>query len=289
MKKVIIFGVKGTLGTQLKKEFSEIGEYAVMGLDKDELDITDSEKVSELITKESPQIVINAAAYNAVDKAEKSETEFELAKKLNGEVPKILAEAAKKADAIFVQYVTDYLFDGEKGEYVESDQPNPISNYGISKALGEKNVRDVGGKIYLIRISKLFGDPGKSSQAKKSFFEVMLALAKEKDELKVVDDERSCFTYVPDLAKATRQLVEGDYEFGIYHIVNEGPVTWYGGAKKLFELIGNKKIKVVPVGQDKFPRPAKRASSTVLVNTKFPKLRHYEEALKEWLELNQSF
>jgi len=108
-------------------------------------------------------------------------------------------------------------------------------------------------------------------------------LAKTNKTLKVVDSERSCFTYVPDLAKATKELVEGDYEYGIYHIVNEGAVTWYEGLLKLFEIAGIKDVEIVPVGPDEFPRPAKRAKSTVLVNTRFPKLRSYEEAIREWL------
>ena len=118
-----------------------------------------------------------------------------------------MAKVAKDIDSIFVQYVSDYIFDGEKGEYFEDDKPSPISNYGQSKAEGERRVEAVEGKYYLIRISKLFGRPAKSEAAKKSFFEVMLGLAKEKDELKVVDSERSCFTYTPDLALATKDLI----------------------------------------------------------------------------------
>lgn len=286
MKKVIIFGAKGMLGNELVKVFSSENKYEVFALDKEELDITKEEDISDFIEKEQPEIIINAAAFNDVDGAEDEEG-FERAKKLNGEVPGALAVAAKNCNATFVQYVTDYLFDGEKGEYTEEDEPSPISNYGISKALGEKNVQNVGGKHYLIRISKLFGKPGTSPDAKKSFFATMLFLSQDRDELKVVDDERSCFTYVPDLASATKDLIEEGYDYGIYHLVNEGAVTWFEGAIKLFELVGNKEIEIIPVGQDEFPRPAKRASSTVLLNTKFPPLRHYEEALKQWLKTEQ--
>lgn len=284
MKKVLIIGSKGMLGSELVHIFSKDKDYNVVGWDFDDIDITNKNAVKKKIATEKPIIIINAAAYNAVDKAEENEEEFEKAKKVNGEGPKFLAQAAKDINAIFVQYITDYLFDGKKGEYTEEDHPCPISNYGVSKAIGEKNVQEIGGKFYLIRISKLFGSPAQFENSKKSFFEMMLTLAREKDELKVVHSERSCFTYVPDLARATKDLIEKKYEYGIYHLVNEGAVTWYEGVLKLFEIVGNKKIKVAPVQPNEFPRPAKRASSTVLVNTKFPKLRHYEDAVKEWLK-----
>ena len=283
-KKVIILGAKGMLGQELARVFSANESYEVLAWDREELDITDNVQAERKIISQKPNIIINAAAYNAVDKAEEDEKEFELAKKLNAQTPKNLAKIAKKAGAVFVQYVTDYLFDGRKGQYDEKDVPNPISNYGISKAIGEKNVQEVGGKYYLVRTSKLFGEPAQSADAKKSFFEVMLNLTKEKDELKVIDDEKSCFTYVPDLASATKKLVEGKFDFGVYHLVNENPATWLEGVSELFKIAGIKNVKVLPVSAEEFPRAAKRASSTVLLNTKFPKLRSYQAALREWLE-----
>jgi dTDP-4-dehydrorhamnose reductase len=180
--------------------------------------------------------------------------------------------------------VTDYIFDGEKGEYIESDEKSPISKYGESKSRGEDNVKEVGGKYYLIRVSKLFGLPGKSENAKKSFFETMLSLAKDKKELRVIDSEKSCFTYVPDLARATKKLIEEEYDFGIYHLINEGAVTWYEGVLKLFEIARVEGVNVTPVSSSEFSRPAKRADSTVLINTKFPKLRNYEDAIIDWLD-----
>lgn len=285
MKKVLIIGSRGMLGSELVRMFGKNKDYTVVGWDFDDIDITNKSAVKKKIAGEKPNIIINAAAYNAVDKAEESEKEFEKAKKVNGEGPKFLAQTAKENDAMFVQYVTDYLFDGKKGEYTEEDRPCPISNYGVSKAIGEKNVREIRGKFYLIRTSKLFGNPAQSENSKKSFFEIMFDLAKEKKEIKAIDSERSCFTYVPDLAKATKQLVEKEYRYGIYHLVNEGVATWYEGALELFKIAGINDVKVVPVDPNEFPRPAKRAASSVLINTKFPKLRHYKEAIKEWLNL----
>lgn len=283
MKKVLVIGAKGMLGGEIARQFSQDKNYEVLGWDFGEIDITDAESADEKIRQAQPDILINCAAYNNVDEAE-TEEGFKKALALNTDAPKKLAEIVKEIDAVFVQYVTDYVFDGEKGEYIENDEKSPISKYGESKAKGEDNVKQVGGKYYLIRISKLFGLPGKSENAKKSFFETMLTLAKEKNELKVINSEKSCFTYVFDLANATKKLIEEKYSFGIYHIVNEGAVTWYEGVLKLFEIVGIKNVNVLPVTSDEFPRPAKRAKSTVLINTKFPKLPHYEDAIKDWLD-----
>ncbi len=282
-QKVLILGAKGMLGKEIVKVFYKDGKYDVQAWDKENLDLLNKKSVKDNITLAKPDLIVNCVAFNDVDAAETNEDAFALAKELNGEIPGFLAELAKNLDATFVQFVTDYIFDGKKREYTENDLTTPISNYGISKVIGEENVKAVGEKFYLVRVSKLFGDPGISEDAKKSFFSVMLALAKERDELNVVDDERSCFTFVVDLANSVKRLYEEKYEYGIYHLVNEGPATWYEGVLELFKIAEVENVKVNPVGADAFPRPAKRAPSTVLLNTKFPKLRSYQEALKEWL------
>jgi len=140
MKRIIIIGAKGMLGGDLVKAFSVDENYQAIGWDINEIDITNEKQVRNKIVKEKPDIILNAAAYNAVDKCEEDEEEFELAKKINGEGPRILAQVAKSINAIFVHYVSDYIFNGKKGVYLETDEACPISNYGISKALGEKNV-----------------------------------------------------------------------------------------------------------------------------------------------------
>lgn len=283
MKKVIIIGSNGMLGQELVNVFNEGDSYDVIAWDIADIDITNQSEVETSMLKEMPDIIINAAAYNDVDGAEQDEQAYDMAKNVNGFAPKYLAKAAKKRGSIFVQYITDYVFDGKKEKYYEEDLTNPISRYGKSKEMGEKNVQSIGGSYYLIRISKLFGKPGVGENVKKSFFEVMLNVARQKNNVKVVDGEKSCFTYAPDCAKATKELIEKNYSFGIYHLVNEGAVTWFEAAKKLFEITG-KKTSVIPVGPDEFPRKAKRPHSSILVNTKFPKLRHYEKALSEWLK-----
>ncbi len=279
--KILIIGSKGSLGRELVKVFSCDKNYQVLAWSRKELDITDKKNLEEKILKAKSDIIINASAYNAVDKAEEKK-EFDLAKKVNGEAPGNLAKVAKKLGAVFCHYSTDYVFDGKKGKYKEDDKTNPISNYGISKELGEKNIKKFGDRFYIIRTSKLFGNTNTSGGGKKSFFDIMFKLAKNNEELKVIDSERSCFTYVVDLACATKKLIEEKHSFGIYHLVNKGAVTWYEGLKECFKIAKIKNVKITPVKADFFQRPAERGKSTILLNTKFPKLRNYREAIKEW-------
>lgn len=283
--KLLIIGAKGNLGGQLQKVFAH---YDVSAWDRDEIDITESGQVIFKIKQLKPDIIINAAAYNAVDKCEADADEFELAKKINGLAVGYLADAALEVNAIFVHYSTDFVFGGEnKAGFAESDSPAPINNYGRSKLLGEEEIlkrSELGLRYFIIRTSKLFGARGKSEAAKPSFFDIMLKLSREKDELDVVDDELSCFTYTCDLANETRKMIDSKKESGIYHIANSEPSTWYEAAKILFELSGIN-IKINPVNSDKFPRPAKRPANSVLLNTKLPQLRSYREALREYLNI----
>ena len=283
---VLILGAKGNLGSQLVKIFFADKDYKIIAWDKEEIDITDKELVFKKIRELKPGIVINAAAYNAVDKCEEDEKEFALAKKINIEAVGYLVEACLETGAVLVHYSSDYVFAGDKKEgYKEDDEPNPINKYGETKLAGEQEVIKKSGqglKYYLIRTSKLFGPKAESEGAKPSFFDLMLDLAKKKKELDVVNEEVSGFTYTPDLARATKKLLESDKGYGIYHITNVGRATWYETAIELFKITG-KKIKINPVSGDKFPRPAKRPSYSVLINTKFGMQRDWKEALREYL------
>lgn len=283
--KILILGSKGNLGSQLAEVCAKSAAAEVIGLDKEDIDITDGENLQKKIIGLKPQIIINAAAYNAVDKCETDENEFALAKKINAEAVASLAEAAEKIEAIFVHYSTDYVFTGDAAEgYDETAEPAPLNNYGLSKLLGEKEILSRPNlKYYLIRTSKLFGPKGPSAAAKPSFFDLMLKAAKEKDEIKVVNEEKSCFTYTPDLAESTKKIIDDRLPFGIYHLVNAGPATWYEACAELFNLAGLKK-KLIPISAQEFPRPAKRPASSILLNKKLPPLRGYREALKEYLQ-----
>lgn len=302
------------LGQELEKVFSKDGDYEVIAWDKDEIDISDKKQVNFKIAELKPDIIINAAAYNAVDKIEESEEEYESAKKINGLAPGYLAAAASEAKAAFVHYSTDYVFNGipEISEpqgcshscsgctlhegftltigFAEDAKPDPISNYGKSKLMGEMAVEKKsrkGNPYYIIRLSKLFGSAGVSKQAKKSFFDVMFELgvdpSGEKKGIRAVDEESGCFTYAPDLAKKTKEIVESKKPSGIYHVTNAGSATWYEAAVEMYEQAGIK-TKIIPVTADEFPRPAARPYISTLINTKLNPMRGYKEALAEYLE-----
>ena len=282
--KVLILGAKGMLGQELTRVYREDPGYEVFAWDRDDVDIIDFSVAEEKIRAVAPEIIINAVAYNAVDSCEESIEEYARAMVLNAEVPMFLARLSKDLHATFLHYSSDYVFDGtDENGYAEDAVPHPISKYGVSKYAGEREVEKCGEKYYIVRLSKLFGKPATSAAGKKSFFERMLELSETKKELQAVDDEKSCFTYAPDLALATKVMIQHAVPYGIYHLVNEAPVTWYDAAKELFRLT-KKDIVVKPVSPDAFPRPAKRPHCSALRNTKFIPFRPYAEALEEFLK-----
>lgn len=287
-KRVLILGSHGMLGQDLEKVFEADQNWHVFAYDRDEIDVASEKSLREKIEKVDPQAVVNATGYNAVDKCESDEMEYELAKKINGYGPGILARICRDMGIPVVHYSTDYVFDGEKGEYDETAKPAPISNYGRSKLLGEEEIQKRAVKFWILRTSKLFGRPGKSAMSKKSFFDTMISLAKDNQILKLVDEEKSCFTYTPDLALKTKEIIEEGIPFGIYHVINEGPCTWFEATVELFK-IAKMDVEVIPVASSEFPRPAKRPKASVLINTKLKPLRHYTKALKEYLDNNYNF
>lgn len=281
--KILILGSKGMLGQELVRVFGEDEKYQVIGWDREEADVTDFEKVSVQIRNFNPDIMVNAIAYNAVDQCE-DPVEYGKAELLNVEVPRFLASLAKDLGATFVHYSSDYVFDGENAEgYIETAETRPISKYGESKLGGEQAVCAVGEKYYIIRLSKLFGRPAASMAGKKSFFEKMIEIAETKTELTVVDDEVSRFTYAPDLAHATKSLLEDGATYEIYHLTNEGNASWYEAANELFRVLG-KEVAIRPIKGDELKRPAKRPRFSELLNTKRPLLRSYTDALEEFLK-----
>lgn len=292
-RKILIIGSKGMLGQALVEVFSK--DYDVVAWDREEIDITNADcrfKIAEL----KPDLLINAAAYNDVDGAEENQ---DLANAVNGYAVRYLAHVCKELDIPIVHYSSDYVFDGEKREgYLETDQPNPLSAYGRSKLLGEQELANNTDKFYLIRLSRLFGNSTASPQPsppsrgrgrkgegvlrKKSFVELMLELAKTRSEIDVIDEELSCPTYAPDLASRTREIVEQNLPYGIYHSPNLGACTWYGFAESIFKIM-QVNVKLNPVPASHFARKAKRPKYAVLLNNKLPLMRHWREALEEFL------
>lgn len=280
--KTLVIGSKGMLGQAFLKLLKEMG-WEHQGLDREEIDITDARQVDERVSDFGPKLIINTAAYNAVDKA-RGEPEIVMA--VNGLAVGYLAEAAKKSGAIFIHFSSDYVFDGlNKEGYNEEAKPNPVSVYGESKLAGEealqKAAKEDGFEWYLIRTSRLFGPPGISQGTKKSFPATMIDLAKEREEISGIDAEVSSPTFVNDLVKQVLEIIESQPS-GIYHLTNSGTCTWYEYAKAALESVGLQ-TKIKPVGADAFPRKAKRPAYSVLLSTKLPPMRPWQEALDEFL------
>lgn len=276
MMKVLILGANGMLGYDLIKVFSKNKSYKIFTSSKEDLDITNKKGVQDKITNLKPDIVINAAAYTDVDGCE---TNKKLCMEVNGRAVGYIAQACKAQDSILVHFSTDYVFNGKKKQGYKEDekQIDPINVYGQSKAEGEKELQKHTDKFYLIRTSWLYGKNGKN------FVDTMLNLAKKRDRLKVVADQHGKPTYTLDLAISTKELIESQKPFGIYHLINENETTWYDFAKKIFE-IAKIKIQIKPCTSDEFPRPAKRPYYSSLINTKFPSLRPWQEALFDYLK-----
>lgn len=286
--KILILGSQGGLGTQLAKVFSS---PELITWDKEEADFFNLSDLAIKLDIAKPDLIINAVAYNAVDKCETDPKEYNMALKLNFSLPEFLAQWCLANSAILVHYSTDYVFSGtdKQPEFSEIDTPNPINRYGETKARGEAAVIEAaknGLKYYLIRVSKLFGPKGSSPYTKASFFDIMRGLAENNNELRVVDEEVSCFTYTPDLARAIYDLLDKEYEWGIYHLPNSGSCTWYEGVITLKELAGFS-AEVKPISGSSLSRAARRPQFSILKNTKYPPLRNYREALSEYLKITK--
>lgn len=273
--KILILGVKGMLGHELEKAFADVERYQLTLWDREELDITDPEAVNAKVKEVAPEVIINAAAYTAVDKAE---SEPEIVYKINGYAVGYLATAAKELGALFVHFSTDYVFDGENRQgYREEDRiKNPVTVYGKSKKLAEQMIEDIGPCHYLIRTQWLFGVSGKN------FIETMLRIAGEGQPLRVVDDQFGSPTYAKDLAERVREMVEEKRASGVYHVTNSETCNWYQFALKIFELTGMHP-QVTAVKSEEFAAAAKRPTYSMLINTKIPSLRSWQEALKAYL------
>lgn len=276
--KVLIIGAEGMLGHDLVDILSKENEISTTTIHT--LDITDIEKTIDTVKDIKPEVVVHAAAFTDVNG---SETNQDLAYKVNGIGTRNVAVACKESDSALVYICTDYVFDGEKGSsYYEYDQTNPLSVYGKTKLLGETYIRDILSKFYIVRTSWLYGYHGPN------FITTMLQLAKTNDSLSVVNDQIGSPTYTVDLANAISQLIKKP-SYGIYHITNSGKCSWYEYAREIFEIAGVE-IEVKPVTTKEYPQPAARPKYSVLENYNwrmegFTPLRSYKEALREYMAL----
>lgn len=270
--KILLTGANGTLSFALK---AALAEHELICMGKNELDVTDRDQILATMMKLNPDVVINGAAYTAVDDAEDDE---DLAFKINAIGPQYLAEACSTNDVYLIHFSTDYVFDGQNSNgYKENDAKNPLSVYGKSKSIGEDLIMDHCSDYAIIRTSWLFGPNGKN------FVDTMLNLAKDKDELSIVSDQIGCPTYTVDLANAVAELVKKP-QTGVFHIVNSTALSWFDFAKLIFEL-SNIQINLKPILAKDFGRKAARPQYSTLINTKLPQLRPLEDALKDYLKV----
>jgi len=232
----------------------------VIATDRSTLDLADVDAIRRVVREVKPEVVVNAAAYTAVDRAE---SETELAMRINGVAPGVLAEAAKRLGALLVHYSTDYVFDGTKeSPYVESDAPNPINVYGESKLAGERAIESLMSRYLIIRTSWVYGARGSN------FLRTMLRLAKERPELRVVDDQFGAPTWARDIA-ATTAMILGDAngKNGVYHMTAAGETTWCEFARAIFRQM-RISTTVVPIRSYEYRAAAARPAYSVLSSDK---------------------
>jgi dTDP-4-dehydrorhamnose reductase len=288
--KILLTGSTGQVGHELRRSLQGIGE--VIAVDRSRMDLANLDQVRDVIRAERPQLIVNPAAYTAVDKAE---SEPELAYRINAEAPAVMAAEAKALGAALVHYSTDYVFSGQDGgARVETDPVGPLNVYGASKLAGERAIVDSGVPHLIFRTSWVYGMRGKN------FLLTMLRLAKERDELRIVGDQHGAPTWsrtIADttalvLAQAQAQERQGGADWwqangGIYHLSSQGETTWCGFTQAILEEAGIA-CRLVPITTDEYPLPARRPQYSVLssarLQERFVRLPHWREALQLCLE-----
>lgn len=277
--KVFVTGVRGQLGYDVVNELEKRGIEAI-GVDIQEMDITNADSVNAVIGEAAPDAVIHCAAYTAVDAAEDN---AELCRKVNAEGTQNIANMCRTLDIPMIYISTDYVFDGT-GErpWEPDDERNPLNVYGQTKYEGELAVQNTLEKYFIVRIAWVFGVNGKN------FVKTMLNLGRTRDHLTVVNDQFGSPTYTYDLAKLLVDMVLTD-KYGFYHATNEGICTWYEFACEIFRQAGID-VKVDPVSADQYPAKAKRPSNSRMSKEKltdngFEKLPTWQDALQRYLEV----
>lgn len=269
--KILVTGAKGMLGQDLCP-ILEDEDFDVIETDIDSLDITNPDNIKEVFSLYKPDFIVHCAAYTNVDGAEDDK---ETAFKINAQGAENLAAECRELDIPILYISTDYVFDGtKKGKYLPSDKTNPINVYGASKLAGEEAVQK-NKKHYIVRTSWLYGHHGKN------FVETMISL-KDRDELKVVDDQIGCPTWTVELSNAIVKIIKEEMPFGIYHACGSGHTSWFGFARKIFELYGAE-VNLKPCSTSEFPRKAERPKNSIMENNKL--CRKWDTALKEYMEL----
>jgi dTDP-4-dehydrorhamnose reductase len=285
--KILVFGRIGQVGWELRHKLACLGD--VTAIDYPEIDFSKPDSICTAVRAAEPKVIINAAAYTAVDKAESAP---DLAMAINGTAPGVIAEEAKRLDSLLVHYSTDYVFDGTKlSPYVETDLPNPVNVYGKTKLAGDQAIQSVGGDYLILRTSWVYGARGSN------FLLTMLRLAQERTELQIVDDQIGAPTSSECIAQATANILAQllapsgsglDGRSGIYNLTSTGETTWFEFAKALLTkssgTFGFTVPNLIPIKTSEFPRPAKRPTNSRLSCQRLEQrfgvtLPHWERAL----------
>jgi dTDP-4-dehydrorhamnose reductase len=295
--KILLTGRNGQVGYELERTLQGLGD--IVAVDRSRMDLADPDQVRKVIQAVKPKLIVNAAAYTAVDLAE---NESDLAMRTNAEAPAIMAAEAKKLDAAIIHYSTDYVFDGSKaGAYVEDDVPNPQNAYGRSKLAGEQAIQASGVPHLILRTSWVYGTRGKN------FLRTIQRLAQERGELRIVADQFGAPTWCRTIAETTAQIITQLNAFsrqderngiaedlwrahsGLYHLTAQGQTSWHGFAEAIVAhpSVINKPTVVAIATQD-YPLPAKRPQNSLLSSEKlirtFCSLPAWDEALKLCLD-----
>lgn len=262
---ILLLGSTGQLGATLSPELARIGKLIVT--DRAILDLSNTENLRQVVHDCKPSVIVNAAAYTAVDKAE---SEQELAHAVNAAAPATLARAARETDAILIHYSTDYVFDGSKASaYIESDPVNPLNAYGRTKAEGEVAVQKSGCRHLIFRTSWVYSERGSN------FLLTMLRLARQRNELRIVNDQLGAPTSTHSLALATAKIIRRysagrwpDDRSGLYHMTDSGSTSWFGFAKAILEraskILGIRVPRLIPITSAEYPTAARRPINSIL-------------------------
>ena len=267
--KILLFGKNGQVGWELNRSLQPLGEVVALG--RDEADFSNPDSLRTIVQNVSPDVIVNAAAYTAVDKAEDEE---DLATVINGVAPGVLAEEALKRNALLIHYSTDYVFDGTKNDpYVETDEPKPVNVYGRSKLAGEYAITKVGGDYLIFRTTWVYAARGKN------FLKTMLHLAREREELQIIADQYGVPTWARNIADATAQVIPRAqkerhnmlFNAGIFNLTALGETTWHGFATAIIDtariMLPKEEIKtrhILSIATAEYPSPARRPQNSLL-------------------------
>jgi len=275
--KILLTGKNGQIGWELAHALAPLGE--VIAFDRGGLDLAVPDQIAGAVRSVRPDVLVNAAAYTAVDRAE---SEPDAAHAVNAAAVAILAEEAKRVDALLIHFSTDYVFDGAKDTpYVEEDRPNPINVYGRSKLAGEQAIRSIDGPHLILRTSWVYATRGRN------FFLTIRRLLREREEVRVVSDQMGAPTSARALADVTAELLGrhsaaglGDAG-GVYHVTTGGYTSWHGFATEIARMeLPNFPARIIPIASSEYPSPARRPGNSRLSNEKL--MRSFGIALPQW-------